>query len=75
MNKLPKEKKVKIRRTAIAFCALAALIPLAIITIGLHKNNHEIVKLGFAGSVLTGMGIGMTNIGVKKSSQCEKEHN
>ena len=72
MNTTQKNKMLKMKKIAIGFCALMATLPMAVIAVGLHKNNHEIVKLGIAGSVLTGMFIGMSDFTFKNSLQKKK---
>ena len=68
-------QKKKMKKMIIGFCALIATIPLATIAVGLHKDNHGLVKLGVAESILMGMFIGLSdsNPSQKKKTQQKPE--
>ena len=70
---MDKIQQKNMKKIIIGFCALVALAPLTAITVGLHKNNPAMVKLGFAGSVLMGIGIGMIDFKNLKNHEKKRD--
>ena len=62
MKKFTKQDILKIKKTAIGFCALALVIPVIETSIGFYQDDPKTVNNGLFHAALCGLGLSISTI-------------